>query len=269
MFKRFRLPQDLLPLYLALSLLLAGCRSPQLGPDLITVQVIADGRTQQVEIGAGSTVGQALEAAGVNVSNLDKSDPPAYTVLSDGDEIQLTRVREEFITEEVTIPFDQQIARNESLPDGETRLVQPGVTGLQELTYRILLEDEEEVSRTVVKNVILQEAVPEIVMVGAQSAYAPLVIPGKLAYLAGGNAWLMEGTTANRRALVTSGNSGWTHFLDLAGWTLAAFLTQIRQARGRGNQLTVGDQPVTRERQALQSGREKRGTFSRLDAQFR
>ena len=205
MFKRFRLPQHLLPFLLALSLLLAGCRSPQLGENLIIVQVTADGRTQLVEIGAGSTAGQALEAAGVNVSNLDKSDPPAYTVLSDGDAVQLTRVREEFITEEVTIPFDQQIARNESLPDGETRLVQPGVSGLQELTYRILLEDEEEVSRTVVKNVILQEAVPEIVMVGAQSAYAPLVIPGKLAYLAGGNAWLMEGTTANRRALVTSG----------------------------------------------------------------
>ena len=170
------------------------------------MQVIADGNTQQVEIQNGSTAGQALQAAGVQVSNLDKSDPPAYAVLSDGDEVRLTRVSEEFITEEVTIPFEQQIARNESLPDGETRLVQPGVSGLQELTYRILLEDGQEVSRSVVKNVTLQAAVPEIVMVGAQSAYAPLVIPGKLAYIAGGNAWLMEGTTANRRPLVTSGD---------------------------------------------------------------
>jgi hypothetical protein len=126
--------------------------------------------------------------------------------LSDGDEIQLTRVREEFVTEEVTVPFDQQIARNESLPVGETRLVQPGVSGLHELTYRILYEDDEETNRTVVKTVVVREAVPEIVMVGAQSAYAPLVIPGKIAYLAGGNAWLMEGTTADRRALVTSGD---------------------------------------------------------------
>jgi len=197
---------NLLAILLAASLLLAGCRSPELGQEQINVQVVADGKTQQVEIQAGSTVGQALEAAGLDVSNLDKSDPPAYTVLSDGDEIHLTRVREEFITEEVTIPFEGQIARNESLPEGETRLVQPGVSGLQELTYRILLEDGQEVSRTAVKTVTLREAVPEIVMVGAQSAYAPLVIPGKLVYLAAGNAWLMEGTTANRRALVTSGD---------------------------------------------------------------
>ena len=206
MFRRFKLPSHLLPILLAVSILLAGCRSPQLGEEMIHVQVIADGNTQLVEIRAGSTAGQALEAADLQVSNLDKSDPPIYTVLSEGDQVRLTRVREEFTTEEVTIPFEQQIARNESLPDGETRLVQPGVNGLQELTYRVLFEDDVEVNRSVVKNVTIQEAVPEIVMVGAQSAYAPLVIPGKLAYLAGGNAWLMEGTTANRRPIVTSGD---------------------------------------------------------------
>lgn len=206
MYRRFRLLPNLLPLFLAVSILLAGCRSPQLGQELIRVQISADGKTQQIEVQAGSTAAQALEAAGLAVSNLDKSDPPAYTVLGDGDEIRLTRVREEFITEEVTIPFEQQIARNESLPDGETRLVQPGVSGLEERTYRILFEDDEEVNRSVVKSVILRAAVPEIVMVGAQSVYAPLVIPGKLAYLAGGNAWLMEGTTANRRPLVTTGD---------------------------------------------------------------
>jgi resuscitation-promoting factor RpfB len=203
---RFKLPFGRFSFLVVASLLLAGCRSPQLGQELIGVQVIADGSTRQVEVQAGSTARQALESAGLQVSNLDKSDPPIYTILSDGDQVRLTRVREEFIAEEVTIPFERQIARNESLPVGETRLVQPGVSGRQELTYRILYEDDEEVNRAVVKSVTLQAPVPEIVMVGAQSAYAPLVIPGKLAYLAGGNAWLMEGTTANRRPLVTTGD---------------------------------------------------------------
>jgi hypothetical protein len=126
--------------------------------------------------------------------------------LSEGQVIRVTRVREEFVTEEVNIPFERQIARNESLPEGETRLVQPGINGLQELTYRIKYEDDQETNRTVVKSVILKESVPEIVMIGAQSAFAPLVIPGKLAYLSGGNAWLMEGTTANRKPVVTSGD---------------------------------------------------------------
>lgn len=204
--QRFGLPSKLLIVSIAISILLAGCFAPQIAGEQINVQVIADGETRQVQVQSGSTAGQALEAAGLHVGNLDRSDPPIYTVVGNGDQIHLTRVREEFTTEEVTIPFDQQIARNESLPVGETRLVQPGINGKQELTYRILYEDDVEVNRSAVKIVTLQEALPEIVMVGAQSAYAPLVIPGKIAYLAGGNAWLMEGTTANRRPLVTTGD---------------------------------------------------------------
>ena len=41
-------------------------------------------------------------------------------------------------------------------------------------------------------------------MVGVQAPFAPISIPGKLIYLTGGNAWMMEGTTSTRRPLVTS-----------------------------------------------------------------
>jgi len=43
-------------------------------------------------------------------------------------------------------------------------------------------------------------------MVGVQSPFAPVPIPGKLIYLTGGNAWIMEGSTSVRRPLVTSGD---------------------------------------------------------------
>ena len=96
--------------------------------------------------------------------------------------------------------------RNESLREGETRLVQAGVNGKQELTYRRVLENNVEISKSVVKTVILQEAAPEIVMVGAQASFAPLPIPGKLVYLSGGNAWIIDTSTANRTPLVTTGD---------------------------------------------------------------
>ncbi len=187
-------------------LFIVGCRPPQIGQDDISVQVSADGQTYTVTVPAGSTADQAIKEAGLTLNQIDKSDPPAYTVLSQSSVVTVTRVSEDFITEETVIPFERQIARNETLPEGETRLVQPGVNGLRETTFRVLLEDGIETSRTSVKVVTLREAVPEIVMVGAQSAFAPLVIPGVLVYLSGGNAWLMEGTTANRKPLVTSGD---------------------------------------------------------------
>ncbi len=186
--------------------LLVSCRSPQVTGADITISITADGESRNITVPAGSTVTQALQSAGVTVGSQDRVDPPPYTVLGDGNSITLTRVEEVFETEEQMIPFERQVVRNESLPEGETRLVQAGVNGLEELTYRRVLENEVEISRAVVKSVILQEAIPEIMMVGAQSSFAPLPIPGRLVYLAGGNAWSIDTSTANRTALVTTGD---------------------------------------------------------------
>jgi hypothetical protein len=199
------LRSSLLAVFTAFALL-TGCASPQVTGKDITVSINADGAARNITVPSGTTVTQALQVAGITAADLDKVDPPLYTVLANGDTITITRVEELFETEEHIIPFERQVVRNESLPDGETRLVQAGVNGKQELTYRRILENNVEISRSVVETVILQDALPEIVMVGAQSSFAPLPVPGKLAYLAGGNAWIIDSSTANRTALVTTGD---------------------------------------------------------------
>lgn len=189
-----------------LMLALTSCELSQAGSAEIKVKITADGKTREISVSNGSTVTQALQQAGLTPGELDKSDPPLYTVLSNGDGIKLTRVQEKFETETQTIPFDRQVVRNESLPEGQQRLVQAGVNGRQEVTYRSILEDGVETSRSIVKTVVLQDTTPEIVMVGAQASFAPLPIPGKIAYVAGGNAWIMDTSTANRRLLANTGD---------------------------------------------------------------
>jgi hypothetical protein len=191
---------------LAMATVFTGCQLAQAGRSQINITIIADGKTQPVSVPAGNTVLQALQQTGITPGDLDKSDPPFYAVINNGDTIKLTRVKEEFVTEDQTIPFEQQIIRNESLPEGQTRQVQAGVNGKQEITYRRVLEDGVESSKTIVKTVVLQNAVPEIMMVGAQASFTPLSIPGKIAYLAGGNAWIMDTSTANRTLLVNTGD---------------------------------------------------------------
>lgn len=196
---------NLLTILLALTLL-TGCRSPQITGEDITISIAADGTSQNISVPSGSTVSQALQTAGVKINEQDRVDPPPYTVLKNGDSVDITRVQEVFETEEQIIPFERQVVRNESLPEGETRLVQEGVNGKQELTYRRVLENGIEISKSIVKTVILQDARPEIMMVGAQTSFAPLPVPGKLAYLSGGNAWIIDTSTANRTAVVTTGD---------------------------------------------------------------
>ncbi len=204
------------------ALLLAGCGAPKVLQDEIQIGINADGQSYALQLPAGSNVEQALESASITVNESDRVEPPPYTLLSNGDRIQLTRVEEVFETQEEIIPYERQIVRNESLPEGETRLIQLGQNGLQEITYRSVREDGEEISNNLVKTVVLQEAIPEITMVGVQAVFAPIPIPGVIAYLSGGNAWIMEDSTANRRAIVTTGDLDGRIFAlsPNAGWLL-------------------------------------------------
>ncbi len=227
-------------LFIAIFLpLLTSCRSPQFG-DTIQVTIIADGNETNLKVSPGSTVDQALEEANILVENLDITEPPLYTVLQEGDKIQVTRVIETFVTEEVEVPFEKQVVRSESVGEGESLLLQTGENGLQELTWRILTEDGTETSRAVVKTVILREPIAEITMIGAQSAFAPLPFPGKIVLLAGGNAWLMEGSTGNRKPLVTTGDlDGYVFTLSPTGDFLLFTRKSKKPAKEQINTLWV------------------------------
>lgn len=185
---------------------LVGCIAPQVREGRITVELLADGEAIQVEVPAGSTVDDALKAGGLILDPLDRTEPPLYTVLGEGSQARVIRVREEFTIEQEVIPFESQVLRNESLPAGEEYWLQLGENGLQEITIRRLFEDGEEVSASVVKSVVVKEPVPQVKMVGVQRAFVPIAIPGRLAYLVDGDAWIIEGSTADRRQLVASGD---------------------------------------------------------------
>ncbi len=185
-------------------LVLAGCAAPQKTQTDIMVQVNVDNKNLEVQVPVGSSVADVLAKAGVTLSALDRSEPPVFTILSSGNSVKIIRVREKFEIEQQLLPFEHQTIRNESLREGESRLSQPGANGEQEITYRILLEDGVEISRTIVKTVTLKDAVPEILLVGSQTPFQSLPIHGRLAYLSAGNAWIMEGTTGERRIVVNT-----------------------------------------------------------------
>ena len=188
------------------AVLLAACAAPQVTEGVIKVTITADGEDLSVEVPAGSTVDGALRAGGIILGALDRTDPPLYTVLSDGSSILVVRVAEEFIIEQEMIPFESQIVRNESLPEGQEYWLQLGENGLREITFRQLFEDGVKISSNPVKSVVVQEPMPQIKMVGVQRAFIPFDIPGRLAYLVDGDAWVMEDTTGNRSQLISSGD---------------------------------------------------------------
>jgi hypothetical protein len=183
-----------------------SCSPPKVEQAEILIFVSADGESQEIYVQAGSTAREALEAAGIVIEILDRSEPPLFTVLTEGGSVHLVRVKEEFEIEEIIVPYETQILHNESIAEGEQRLIQPGVNGLKEITTRRVFEDGVEISTSPVKTVMVIEAVPEVLMVGSQTPFSIIPISGRLAYMSAGNAWIMEENTGNRRPIVTSGD---------------------------------------------------------------
>jgi len=163
-----------------------------------------DGSTSSLQVPAGTTAQGALDQAKVQLNQLDRVDPPGYTVLSAGQTVQVIRIREEFQTEDIVLPFESQTVQNESLPVEKVMIIQTGSNGMLQRTYRIVYEDGQEKSRQIFKETRLVEPKAEIKMVGVQKPFTPFALPGRLVYLAGGNAWVMEKNSGERRPVVTT-----------------------------------------------------------------
>jgi len=190
-----------------LVVIFTGCSAAKTSSqNTITVTIMADNKQTRIQAPPGITVQEALDQAKIKLDTLDRIDPPSFTILTDAMTIKVTRVREEFQVEEVSIDFERQTVRNESLPEGQTLLIQSGSNGTRQITYRQVFENDVPGPRTIFKTVTLSEPKPEIVMVGVQTPFTAVPISGKIAYITAGNAWIMETSTANRRPLVTSGD---------------------------------------------------------------
>jgi len=186
-----------------LALAIGGCLAPSVSQSNVnlSVSLVADGETKTLQVPSGSNIQQVLETVGITPGNLDKVEPRTYSIVSEGLVIRVTRVREEFQTAQSIVPFERQTVRNESMPLGELQMIQNGVNGLEEIVYRSYFEDGKLVNTDISRSTTIKPALPEIIMYGAQKPFAPQPISGKLIYLAGGNAWLVQGSTSNRSLL--------------------------------------------------------------------
>jgi hypothetical protein len=198
----------------ALGLLgLAACASPVVrapaatsAPVTASVTVTADGKTQTYALSPDLTVREAIAQLHIPLADADRVSPAPYTHLSDGMAIKIVRVTETYEVEDTVVPYSSQIVRRDDRPEGEQRLLQAGVNGQEEITYRAVFEDGIQVSRSIVKQTMIKQALPEIIVVGSQPSFTLVPITGTLAYINGRNAWIMRQNSGKRLPITTSGD---------------------------------------------------------------
>ncbi|MDO9085879.1 MAG: G5 domain-containing protein [Anaerolineaceae bacterium] len=229
----------LLITFLLFLLFISGCESQ---PEISTVPIAInlDNQVINYDIEIGTTIQTVLSLNQIKLNPLDKVNPPVFSVITEPITVEITRVEETFESEEIVIPFEQQTVRNESLPERQTILIQPGVNGLREITYRLLFENEQLFSRTEVRRVDIISPKPEIMMVGIQTPFTSIPINGKIVYLSSGNAWLMENETSNRKPIITNGKLD-GRILELSENGRWLLFTQISEEDEKINELWVID----------------------------
>lgn len=116
---------------------------------------------------SAQTVGEALAMAGVSLQDLDFSKPAENEPLPVDGRIFVTRVREEILQEQQTIPFSTETTTDASLPLDQEKVVQTGEVGLQAVRVKVRYEDGVEVSRTALESVVVKSPVNQIVAYGA------------------------------------------------------------------------------------------------------
>ena len=193
-------------LFICLFLLLAGCVQPSGSGDEATavpVNLQVDGQEFNLTTGA-ATVRELLAEAGVTVGDLDEVAPPLFTPLTPEMNVRVVRVSEtvDIITE--NIPFERKFVRSDSMSaEDDPQIVQAGQNGRKEITIRIVFRDGQEVSRIRTNEITLEEPQDELVMIGIGANRGNVNFSGTLAYISGGTAVLMRGSTAVPETLNT------------------------------------------------------------------
>jgi len=194
--------------YAILFLLLVACsqQPPQAARQAPTsVTLAADGRIFNLTTGAAN-VRELLAEAGIELGELDEVTPPLFTPLQNGMEIRVTRVREELEIITESIPYERRFVRTDTMTaDDPPQIVQPGKNGLEEVTVRIVYRDDLESERWEAQRVVVEEPQDELVMIGIGASRENVPFPGLLAYISGGEAILLRGSTAAPEQLNTGG----------------------------------------------------------------
>jgi 3D (Asp-Asp-Asp) domain-containing protein len=125
--------------------------------------VIADGREQLVER-PGSTVAETLKSAGIAVREADLVTPTLTATVRGGETIRIVRVEVREVTVEEKVPPTTKVqppttGRGPYHPTVTTS----GKAGLAKRTYRVVLKDGKEASKTLVQEQVLRAPVPEVV----------------------------------------------------------------------------------------------------------
>ncbi len=190
---------------LVFLLVLCGCNGQPLPSSSVEVTLIADGSQKQLE-SSSRTVLELLSEQGIQLGETDRVSPPETARLFDLMTVTVTRIVYAIETITDTVPYERKVARDATIPEGESKLIQSGSPGLREIKYRLTLENSIQTERILISDAFITMPKDEIRVIGTRTELETVYTTGTLAYLHRQDGWVIRGNNQERRQLTSSGD---------------------------------------------------------------
>jgi uncharacterized protein YabE (DUF348 family) len=130
--------------------------------------VVNDGGEERTVWSTSTTVADFLEQQGIKLNELDRVEPGLDQMI--GENVPVNIVRVEKVTDVVEEPleFATVTQKDSNLESGKQQVVQEGKTGKVQKTYEVILENGQEVSKTLISENVMENATDKIVAVGTK-----------------------------------------------------------------------------------------------------
>ena len=113
-------------------------------------------------------VGYLMVSMGILLKKEDRITPSTDTPLSPGMSVVVTRVRFKEVTESKAIPFRTEERPTDALVKGTSRVDREGQAGVEELRYRLRLENGDEADRVLLGREVVRQPVSRVVLIGTR-----------------------------------------------------------------------------------------------------
>ncbi len=143
----------------------------------ITVTINADDGIHKAVGAPGMTVAQALEKAGLTVSDIDSVEPAPDTELYASSTVEFVHVTQKEQVVRLRMDYKTETRDSSDYYVGQSVVYQKGVNGVIERTLLVTYRDGEEVSRVSIKEEVVQEPVDKIVLRGTRPKPTPTPRP--------------------------------------------------------------------------------------------
>lgn len=205
--------------------MIAAC-TPDASQGGLHVRLIADGRERPFIVSQAMSISQFLDKQQIIVGEFDKVYPPSFQQLTDNLIVTIIRVTEKQDCTTQTVPYSTLEEKTTDLQPGDSRVIQPGVNGTQQVCFNLILEDGVEKSRTPGSTTMLTQPVQEVLARGVDTKLIdPVLVNGVVAYISSGQAHIIEGNSITQRIVPTGGN------LDGRVFSLSASSHQLLYTR--------------------------------------